>query len=1428
MEQTPRRSTTPFSTRRDRAVRHGSRPLTAVLTIAVLGGLISATPPAATAAPKNDPDRRVIVTLDGDAPVAGLGTLDDTEKAGVLDARGKVKAEQDAFLSELTDKGVDARKPRKLNLLLNAVAVTVKASEVGRLKNLPGVTGVHDDTQVKLHTSDSVPLIGAPEVWQREDPSGQKATGKGVTVAVLDSGVDYTHPDLGGGIGEGKKVAAGWDYVNGDADPMDDNGHGTHVAGIIAGKAAEEGGVTGVAPEATLTAYKVMNDAGEGATSDIIAAIEAASDPANPHRADVINMSLGGYGDGSEPLGQAATAATKAGVVVVAAAGNEGPSSGTVGTPAAADGVLAVGASVSGVRIPTAAYKGGEKIQTYRGLLSANPPAQPVTAPLVDVGQGLPEDWERVGDVRGKVVLIARPIGHSTQDLSIEEIEAAREAERRGALALIGGQSGGGPVVAQAPAEEDGTLPFAPNTSLDESGDSLRMDKVLMMGVDGTQYAELGRRLAAGPVEITVTGKDVTDKIASFSSRGPDASWDLKPEIVAPGYEIRSTVPKSLYGPGVYRMSGTSMAAPHIAGAAALIRQLHPGEAPAKVTSELIGSTKKLDDYDPTTAGSGRLDLPAAADAADAGLTTSPAALSYGLADLAGRTIGGSKKLTVHNSSGKPRTVSLKVSGEATVSPRTLTVPAGGSATATVTVRAERPAQEREFSGTVTVDPSPSSRLRSSRGGPTGAGPTLRVPYLLVVRQLFVQVGPDPSDGKATAVVFTPAPLAQPPVLTVYPPRGRPYSVTTKLRSGNVYQADLTGTEGAYLVTAGARTTGGQTLTSNRDGFEVTPESVRDQRWQPVGPNAESGEVSTAASAPGHAVVSQPNKKGLWSTEDNGKTWRQNTRVPFSAVGGEAFTVVDPRDEKRWWYAANDPSRIPRTGSILRTEDAGRTWQTLDTPDTPVLNFLASDDGRTLIALTGAGLLLSTDGGDHWTQQPVGIQTDLIQDVAVAGDTLYLSTGTALWKRDGVASGTLGDAVKLYESKGGQFATETVADSEVIAFYEIGTGVVGSHDGGKTFSVLDNHGYGGTGLTITGGDVYASYGGETRVGRDHGRTWETIPGVNNASVASDFDRWADGSLTVSAEAAGIYRGTADGQDYQRLGVQGGTVSDLAVSDGKLLAAGWQGTHRASLPVSAADWGTTGGEGMIGLETKLIQASPADSRVVWRVRYGPWGDFHLERSGDSGESWEEKGASNGQVFALTVHPADPERVHVSFGNLQGSGLFSTEDGGTTWKNLWHDTHFTAVAGDPADSDRLWLGTPHGLYRSDNGGDDIELVTEGRVDSIEFAGRKMLIGGDAIRYSTDGGTTFRSGDTGQLPIRIGDFERIGDTLYAASTSYWETALPRGGRGVLRSTDGGRTWHNISSGLQNLDVTSLATDGEDLYAGTEYGGVHRLDLD
>jgi subtilisin family serine protease len=227
----------------------------------------------------------------------------------------------------------------------HGVSATLDESTVEAVRRLPYVRKVHEDTPVKAFASEDHARnarIGAERVW-----SELKVRGDGIVVAVIDSGVDYNHPALGGGIGPGFKVRHGWDFVTGDEDPMDEHGHGTHVAGIIAGNNDE---VRGVAPHATLLAYRVLDAHGEGSQSDILAAIEWTVDPDRDNdpsdHADVANMSLGGGGDADSPLSKAVDQATLAGVVFALAAGNT-PGERSVGSPAASRLGITVGASDS-------------------------------------------------------------------------------------------------------------------------------------------------------------------------------------------------------------------------------------------------------------------------------------------------------------------------------------------------------------------------------------------------------------------------------------------------------------------------------------------------------------------------------------------------------------------------------------------------------------------------------------------------------------------------------------------------------------------------------------------------------------------------------------------------------------------------------------------------------------------------------------------------------------------------------------------------------------------------------------------------------------------------------------------------------------------------------------------------------------------------
>jgi Subtilase family/Fibronectin type-III domain len=203
----------------------------------------------------------------------------------------------------------------ELRRVFHGVAVTIDAAALESVRALPYVAAVHVEKEMQLFGTDVTHLdrIGAKHVW-----TSLGARGRGVTIAVIDTGVDRNHPELAG------RYAGGWDFVDHDAEPEDPHGHGTHVAGTALGA------THGVAPEAKLLAYRVINEHGLGNASDVMAALERAID----NGADVINLSLGSiYGTSDDPEALAVDEAVEAGAVVALAAGNFGGSQ-SIGSPA--------------------------------------------------------------------------------------------------------------------------------------------------------------------------------------------------------------------------------------------------------------------------------------------------------------------------------------------------------------------------------------------------------------------------------------------------------------------------------------------------------------------------------------------------------------------------------------------------------------------------------------------------------------------------------------------------------------------------------------------------------------------------------------------------------------------------------------------------------------------------------------------------------------------------------------------------------------------------------------------------------------------------------------------------------------------------------------------------------------------------------------
>jgi len=237
---------------------------------------------------------------------------------------------------------IDVPIRREYFVAFNGVALDVSAEVAAQIRELPYVKRVVADGVVHALADTILPnvtLIRADKVWTTLGTRGQ-----GVKVAIIDSGIDYNHPALGQGFGPGFKVIGGWDFVNDDADPFDDAGHGTHVAGIVAGQSDQ---ITGVAPEVSLIAYKVLNASGNGNNSDVLAAIERATDPNGDgntsDHVDVANLSLGGGGNPDDPLCVAIDNATTAGITFAIAAGNNGVFHG-IASPGTARSAITVGA----------------------------------------------------------------------------------------------------------------------------------------------------------------------------------------------------------------------------------------------------------------------------------------------------------------------------------------------------------------------------------------------------------------------------------------------------------------------------------------------------------------------------------------------------------------------------------------------------------------------------------------------------------------------------------------------------------------------------------------------------------------------------------------------------------------------------------------------------------------------------------------------------------------------------------------------------------------------------------------------------------------------------------------------------------------------------------------------------------------------------
>jgi minor extracellular serine protease Vpr len=435
------------------------------------------------------------------------------------------------------------------------------------------------ENEIKTFIQNSVPYVGT------EIPRMDGIDGTGIKVAVIDTGVDFNHPDLFGWGSDGK-VVGGYNFIQPDQLPLDKEGHGTKVAGII----AADGHIVGVAPKAKILAYKVSED-GEGVSSELIAkAIQKAIED----KADIINISLGVNKTNSK-IDNAVNYALDNGIFVVTAAGNDGPELETIGSPGRNFESLTVGATYNNMTSSLiATLEVDEKQYTVIPMVGSSKTEEPINGKIIFGGFGKNSDLKNL-DVKNTILIVER--GSDVKDellfFSIKEKNAADA----GAKGLIVFNNEPGIFLGELIHEFSGSeySPQIPVVSIDRE--------------EGLEIIEKLENNSSGIMHLFYN----PDFIAHFSSRGPVSPFYMKPDMVAPGAYINTTQIGSSYN----FTSGTSFAAPHVSGAAALLLEKNPELENHELKSLLVTTTQPVsnaygNEFSIHESGSGRLDIASA------------------------------------------------------------------------------------------------------------------------------------------------------------------------------------------------------------------------------------------------------------------------------------------------------------------------------------------------------------------------------------------------------------------------------------------------------------------------------------------------------------------------------------------------------------------------------------------------------------------------------------------------------------------------------------------------------------------------------------------------------------------------------------------------------------------------------------------------
>jgi len=682
---------------------------------------------------------RVIIQLN-DAPMAQFAGVNPSVSSASAHKGQKVnfksnaakeyksflQAQQKSVIQSI--KAIDASFKSDLSYTaaFNGFAGIVSKDALDRISNLASVKAVYPDVVHHTQMDASLDLIGAVQTW--EQFGGKESAGAGVKVAVVDSGIrpenplfsgeNFTAPDASTLptddycsedpdfcndkliVARAAPVVEGFDVVPEEhMSPLGFNGHGTHVAGtavgnygVMAERDGAEAEISGVAPAAYLMVYKGLyatpaNPASSsGASSMLLSMLEAALEDG----ADIVNNSWGGGAGGTPSSFYAGVfeAMNDAGVVTVFAAGNDGPGDTTIGCPGCDENVITVANTTTGRLFANeVTIEGDSTIGTIPALYTVGNPDivfdTDLTAPVVyasEVEAENVEGCEAFADssaFEGSIALISRG--------TCGFVDKIANAEAAGAVAvLIHNVDGRG----EAPILMGGLSPDQTIPSLMLPATPGQALANLAVETEGALNVTIGSEI------VRVVSDSLADIMNESSSRGPggDPSF-LKPNIAAPGTRIFSG--ESPEAPGHEGESfsfknGTSMASPHVAGAAALLRQMHPDWSAQQIKSALVTSSIRdvlkedaLTPADNFDMGAGRLDLPRATTVE---LTYSDMSLVEGDCYLSC-----DMSITVTNTSDSDVTVDATAmfndpAISATVTPDVATLPAGASAEITVSV----------------------------------------------------------------------------------------------------------------------------------------------------------------------------------------------------------------------------------------------------------------------------------------------------------------------------------------------------------------------------------------------------------------------------------------------------------------------------------------------------------------------------------------------------------------------------------------------------------------------------------------------------------------------------------------------------------------------------------------------------------------------